>query len=182
MQRLSASRESQAPQTAQMAQVQQGELNFLIFRLGDDEFGLPIETVDEVAQVPAKITHVPKTPEFLEGVVNLRGDILPVIDQRRRFDMPGLAQPQGRRLVVVRTERHRAGLIVDSVSDVLRIAADAIQPAPNLTEQTARLVRGVISLEKSDRIVLLLDPTELLSRAERGMLDAFQAEAGRAEA
>jgi purine-binding chemotaxis protein CheW len=182
MQRLSASRESQAPQTAQMAQAQQGERNFLIFRLGDDEFGLPIETVDEVAQVPAKITRVPKAPEFLEGVVNLRGDILPVIDQRRRFDMPGLAQSQGRRLVVVRAERHRAGLIVDSVSDVLRIAADAIEPPPNLTEQTARLVRGVINLEKSGRIVLLLDPTELLSRAERGMLDAFQAEAGRAEA
>jgi purine-binding chemotaxis protein CheW len=81
---------------------------------------------------------------------------------------------------VVRTERHRAGLIVDGVSDVLRVPADAIEPPPDLTDETARLVRGVINLEQSGRIVLLLDPTELLTRAERGLLDAFQAESGQA--
>jgi purine-binding chemotaxis protein CheW len=83
---------------------------------------------------------------------------------------------------VVRTERHRAGLIVDSVADVLRIPADSVEPAPDLTEETARLVQGVINLEQSDRIVLVLDPKELLTRAEQGVLDAFQSEAGRAEA
>ena len=61
-----------------------------MFRLGDDEFGLPIEAVDEVARVPDQITRLPKTPKFLEGVVNLRGEVLPVVDQRRRFDMPAL--------------------------------------------------------------------------------------------
>ena len=64
------------------------ELRFLVFRLDDDEFALPIEAVDEVARVPDQITRLPKTPKFLEGVVNLRGEVLPVIDQRRRFDMP----------------------------------------------------------------------------------------------
>ena len=97
-----------------------------MFRLGDDEFGLPIDAVVEVAQVPAQITRVPKTPKFLEGVVNLRGDVLPVVDQRRRFDMPALENAEGRRLVVVRTDRHRAGLIVDSVSDVLRTAPTTV--------------------------------------------------------
>ncbi len=67
--------------------------------LDDDEFALPIDAVDEVAQVPAQITRVPKTPKFLEGVVNLRGTVLPVIDQRRRFDMPKREQTKGRRLV-----------------------------------------------------------------------------------
>ena len=62
----------------------------MVFRLGEDEFGLPIEAVDEVARVPDQITRLPKTPKFLEGVVNLRGDVLPVVDQRRRFDMPPL--------------------------------------------------------------------------------------------
>ena len=62
----------------------------LVFRLGSDEFGLPIDTVVEVAQVPAQITRIPKTPKFLEGVINLRGEVLPVVDQRRRFDMPKL--------------------------------------------------------------------------------------------
>jgi purine-binding chemotaxis protein CheW len=70
---------------AARAQEQSGNLSekrkLLVFRLGDDEFGLPVEAVDEVARVPDKITRVPKTPKFLEGVVNLRGDILPVVDQ-----------------------------------------------------------------------------------------------------
>lgn len=158
------------------------EAIFLVFRLGDDEFGLPIDTVVEVAQVPEQITRIPKTPKFLEGVVNLRGEVLPVVDQRRRFELPKLENPQGRRLVVVRTERHRAGLIVDSVSDVLRTSESRIEPAPELTDATTRLVRGVINVEESRRLVLLLDPTELLTRAEQGLLDAFQAKSAKADA
>jgi purine-binding chemotaxis protein CheW len=152
----------------------------VVFRLGDDEFGLPIEAVNEVAQVPDQITRLPRTPKFLEGVVNLRGDVLPVVDQRRRFDMPALAEKGGRRLVVVQTERHRAGLIVDSVSEVLRCSTTDIEPAPNLTNESIRLVQGVINLDKAGRIVLLLDPAELLTRAERGLLDGFEAKTERA--
>src|SRR5690606_23377307 len=111
------------------------------------------------------------------GVVNLRGDVLPVVDQRRRFDMPKLDKLEGRRIVVIQTERHRAGLIVDSVADVLRVAPDAIEPPPALTDATSRLVRGVINLEQSERIVLALDPTEVLTRAEQGLLDNFKASA-----
>ena len=151
------------------------ERQFVVFRLGDDDFGLPIEAVEEVALVPQQISRLPRTPKFLEGVVNLRGDVLPVVDQRRRFDMPPPADRATQRLMVVRSERHRAGLIVDSVSDVLRCPANAIAPAPNLTNEKTRLVHGVINLEKSGRIILLLDPAELLTRAERGLLDAFQA-------
>jgi purine-binding chemotaxis protein CheW len=152
----------------------QREWQFLVFRLGADEFGLPIDAVDEVGDVPATIARVPKTPKFLEGVVNLRGDVLPVVDQRRRFEMPALDAASRRRLVVVRSERPRAGLIVDDVSDVLRVSAGAVEPPPELTDQIGRLVRGVINLERSQRIVLVLDPSELLTPAERGRLDAFQ--------
>lgn len=156
------------------------ERQFVVFRLGDDEFGLPVEAVDEVAHVPDQIARLPKAPKFLEGVINLRGEVLPVVDQRRRFDMPPLAERSGRRLVVVRTERHRAGLIVDSVSEVLRCSASGIEPAPDLTNESVRLVQGVINLERAGRIVLLLDPAELLTRAERGLLDAFEARNTRA--
>jgi purine-binding chemotaxis protein CheW len=149
------------------------ELRFLVFRLSDDEFALPIDAVDEVARVPDQITRLPKTPKFLEGVVNLRGEVLPVIDQRRRFDMPPSAAAAGKRLIVVRTERHRAGLIVDGVSEVLRCAPDKITPSPDLTGDALGLVRSVINLEASGRIVLLLDPSELLTRAELGLLDSF---------
>lgn len=162
---------SQAIDTSRASQEQ--DLRFLVFRLGDDEFALPIDAIDEVARVPEQITRLPKTPKFLEGVVNLRGDVLPVVDQRRRFDMPARAANADRRLVVVRTERHRAGLIVDSVSEVLRCGSQAVKPAPDLTGEALALVRSVINLESAQRIVLLLDPQELLSRAERGLLDKF---------
>jgi purine-binding chemotaxis protein CheW len=157
------------------------ERQFVVFRLGDDEFGLPIEAVNEVARVPDQITRLPKAPKFLEGVVNLRGDVLPVVDQRRRFDMPALEETGGRRLIVVRTERHRAGLIVDSVAEVLRCLSTDIEPAPDLTNEATRLVHGVVNLQAAGRIVLLLDPAELLTRAERGLLDTFQAKSERAK-
>jgi purine-binding chemotaxis protein CheW len=179
MQRLGAGREAAGPEADGEPQ-QRDERQFLVFRLGEEEFALPIEAVDEVARVPEQITRVPRTPKFLEGVVNLRGEVLPVVDQRRRFEMPsGVAGPR-RRLVVVRTERHRAGLIVDSVSEVLRTAADAIEPAPDLTDEPTRLVEGIINLGEAGRMVLLLDPSELLSRTERGLLDAFEAETAQA--
>ena len=154
--------------------IQKNESQFLVFRLGAEEFALPIVAVDEVTRVPDQITRVPKTPKFLEGIINLRGEVLPVIDQRRRFN---LAEFQGdqrrRRLIVVRTDSHRAGLIVDSVSEVLRTANKAIEAAPELTNETTRLIHGMINLDTSGRIVLLLDPAELLNRAERKMLDQF---------
>lgn len=150
------------------------ELRFLVFRLDGNEFALPIDAVDEVARVPEQVTRLPKTPKFLEGVVNLRGVVLPVVDQRRRFDMPPSDGGAARRLVVVTSGAHRAGLIVDSVTEVLRCAADAIQPAPELMAGEAlALVGSVINLQASGRMVLLLDPAELLSRTERGLLDAF---------
>jgi purine-binding chemotaxis protein CheW len=151
-------------------------VTFLIFRLGDDEFGLPIGVVDEVTRMPTQVTKVPNTPAFLEGVCNLRGQVIPVVDQRLRFGMPRLDDGSRRRLIVVRTAHHRAGLIVDSVSEVRRTDADTIADAPNLTGEATRLVNGVINLQQAGRIVLLLDPAELLTRAERGLLDAFQNE------
>jgi purine-binding chemotaxis protein CheW len=180
MQRLKAGGDS-APETEKETGGLLGEeRQFVVFRLGEDEFGLPIEAVNEVARVPEQISRLPRTPRFLEGVVNLRGEVLPVVDQRRRFDMPPLTEKAGRRLIVVRTEKHRAGLIVDAVLEVLRCSADRIEPAPNLTNETVRLVHGVINLEKAGRMVLLLDPAELLTRAERGLLDAFEAKAEKA--
>jgi len=179
MRRLGTQTQDNTAQSVTATGARHKERMFLVFRLGADEFGLPVEAVDEVGEVPSQITRLPKTPKFLEGVVNLRGDVLPVIDQRRRFEMP-VGEGERRRLVVVRTERHRAALIVDGLSDVLRVPEDAVEPPPELTEQIARLVRGVINLEQSQRIVLVLDPAELLTPAERGRLDAFQ-KASRAE-
>jgi purine-binding chemotaxis protein CheW len=172
MKRLGEARDASRAQP----QIDEGseERQFLVFRLGPDEFALPVEAVVEVARAPDRVTRVPKAPKFLEGVINLRGAVLAVIDQRQRFDMPRLDGGDGRRLVVVQTGRHRAGLIVDSVSEVLRTTADAIKDAPDLTEDIARLVNGVVNIESEGRILLILDPAELLTRAERGLLDKFE--------
>jgi purine-binding chemotaxis protein CheW len=172
MKRLGDARGASRPQTKIDAASE--ERKFLVFRLGPDEFALPVEAVVEVARAPDRVTRVPKAPKFLEGVINLRGAVLPVIDQRQRFDMPRLDEGEGRRLVVVQTGRHRAGLIVDSVSEVLRTTADAIKDAPDLTEDIARLVNGVVNIEAEGRILLILDPAELLTRVERGLLDKFE--------
>jgi purine-binding chemotaxis protein CheW len=172
MKRLGEARDASRPQP----QIDEAgeERKFLVFRLGQDEFALPVEAVVEVARAPDRVTRVPKAPKFLEGVINLRGAVVPVIDQRQRFDMPRLDEGDGRRLVVVQTGRHRAGLIVDSVSEVLRTTADAVKEAPDLTEDIARLVNGVVNIEAERRILLILDPAELLTRAERGLLDKFE--------
>ena len=87
--------------------------------------------------------------------------------------MPGGEESARRRLVVVRTGAHRAGLIVDSVSEVLRTSEDEIAPAPALTGESNPLVQGVINLQHSNRMILVLDPSELLTRAERSLLDKF---------
>jgi purine-binding chemotaxis protein CheW len=174
MQRLAGAADTGKVLAVEDGAMSADESQYLVFRLGAEEFGLPIAAVDEVARAPDRITRVPKTPKFLEGVINLRGEVLPVVDQRRRFDLPAFAGDRHRqRLVVVRSDRHRAGLIVDSVSEVLRTRADAIEPAPDLAGEAVRLVQGVVNLGGGGRLVLLLDPAELLSRAERGLLDKF---------
>lgn len=173
MARLGANRSDKAEAAAPAKDA--GEtLQVVVFRLGEEEFGLPLSTVEEVAAAPERLARVPKAPRFLEGVVNLRGEVLPVVDQRRRFDMPPLNNSSGRRLIVVRSGKLRAGLIVDSVSGVVRALREAVEPAPDLTGETNRLVEGVINLQDEGRLVLLLDAAELLTRTERGLLDKFQ--------
>jgi purine-binding chemotaxis protein CheW len=171
MQRLTAAKKDTDTDAAIAAALETRQ--FLVFRLGDEEFGLPIEAIEEVARVPDQIARVPNAPKFLDGVINLRGKVIPVVDQRKRFQMAALTDALSRRLVVVRTSRHTAGLIVDSVSEVLRTAIDDIDVAPDLTGEANKLVKGVVNLEVQKRIVLLLDPEELLSRAEKGLLDKF---------
>jgi purine-binding chemotaxis protein CheW len=177
MQRLGTGSAGLGTRDEGVAEANAEGIRFIVFRLGDDEFGLPVEAVDEVARVPDKVTRVPRTPAFLEGVVNLRGDVLPVIDGRRRFDMPPAEVAERRRLLVVRSERHRAGLIVDAVLGISFATRDAIEPAPDVTGEATRLVQGVVNLEAEGRIVLLLEPADLLTRTERGFIDALAGEA-----
>jgi purine-binding chemotaxis protein CheW len=147
---------------------------FIIFRLGDQDYGIPIAAVSEIARQPDHITRLPKAPAFIDGVMNLRGSVVPIVDLRRRFDL-SMTEPAGsRRILVVAIGAVVAGFLVDSVSEILKVQIDAIQPAPELSPDQMRLISRVINLEARGRMVLLVDPAQLLDQVEADVLAEFR--------
>jgi purine-binding chemotaxis protein CheW len=149
---------------------------FVIFRLGDEHYGLPILSVDEIVRRPDQLTRVPRAPAFVEGVMNLRGKIVPVINQRQRFSVAGAAAGRGLRIVIVTIDGLQAGFVVDAVSEVIGIPARDLSVTPELTADGAQLFDRVANIEGAGRMILLIDPKELLDRAERDVLAAIAAE------
>jgi purine-binding chemotaxis protein CheW len=123
--------------------------------------------VQEILRVPDTLTRVPRTFEALEGVVNLRGQVLPVVDLRTRFGISRLARDERQRIVVLAQGGSPTGFVVDSVLEVLKVAGDDIDAAPVLTEEQARLLGRVANIERQKRMVLLVEPEHLLGAAER---------------
>lgn len=138
----------------------------VIFRLGAEEFAVPIMSVQEIVRVPEVLTRVPKTPDFIEGVINLRGTVLPVIDQRTRLGLPAIERNDGQRIMVYLLGGTRTGFIVDSVAEVLRIGRQQIAPAPEMSQEQSRLIRHVAKLDGDKRLVMMLDPNHLLQGRE----------------
>jgi len=138
----------------------------VIFRLGAEEFGVPIMSVQEIVRVPEVLTRVPKTPAFVEGVINLRGTVLPVIDQRSRLGLPALPRSEGQRIMVYMLGGQRTGFIVDSVAEVLRIPRALVAPAPALSAEQSRLISRIANLQGDKRLVMLIDPRHLLQGGE----------------
>jgi purine-binding chemotaxis protein CheW len=166
---------------------------FVVFRLGEESYGLPIGAVDEVVRRPDQITRVPGAPAFVEGVMNLRGQVVPVIDQRQRFAVKDSEHGSGRRVVIVTIDGLRAGFVVDAVSEVVNISAAEVRTAPALTADGAAMFDRVAILDRHDggrngdrdsgqgsRLILLVDAKALLDRAERDVLAAVGAEAASA--
>lgn len=148
------------------------EEQFVVFRLADEEYGVPIDAVHEIVRVPEQLTRVPRTPPFIEGVVNLRGAVLPVIDQRRRFRLPDAERNDRQRIMVFAIAGVRTGFIVDSVSEVLKIPRSAIVPAPDLAQEADNAVARVANLAAAKRIILMVDVDRLLNRHEVADLKA----------
>ena len=142
----------------------------VVFRLDKEEFGVPIESVQEIVRVPDELTHVPKAPPFVEGVINLRGAVLPVIDLRRRLGLPTVERSDRQRVMVFLIEGMRTGFIVDSVAEVLRIHKSAIEPAPRLSSDQGKLLARMANLEKQKRMVQLIEPAHLVEGNERSDL------------
>jgi purine-binding chemotaxis protein CheW len=138
----------------------------VVFRLGAEEFGVPIDSVQEIVRVPETLTHVPKAPASVEGVINLRGSVLPVVDLRRRLGLATIARNDGQRIVVFLIRGVRTGFIVDAVAEVLKVPRHAIEPAPSLSVEQSTLLARMANLEKQKRMLQLIDPAHLLGEGE----------------
>lgn len=138
-------------------------LQLVSFTLGSEEYGVDILQVQEINRM-TQITNVPQAPEYVEGVINLRGKVVPIVDLRKRLNLETKEYDKNTRIVVVDIEGTVLGLIVDAVSEVLRITASSIEPAPDIvTGINAEFIKGVVKLE--DRLLIFLDLTKVI-RAE----------------
>ncbi len=144
------------------------------FKLGSEEYGVDIAQVQEINRM-VSITHVPRAPQFMEGVINLRGQLIPIIDLRTRFGMPRAEHTKNTRIVVTEIGAKRVGMVVDSVSEVLRLPLEAIEDAPEMIAGVdTEYIRGVGKIE--DRLIILLDLARVISTAEKRELEAAGAE------
>ncbi len=145
------------------------EQQLVVFDLANEHYGLDISAVEGIIKMQA-ITKMPQAPSFVEGVTNLRGTVVPVIDLRKRFGLATLEHTKDTRIVVVYMEKTKIGMIVDGVSEVLRIPEELIEPTPPMvsTVNTA-FIRGIAKLD--NRLVTLLDLSKVLSLEEQMVIN-----------
>jgi purine-binding chemotaxis protein CheW len=154
----------ETPETVQM----------ISFSIGAEQFGLNILMVKEIIMIP-EITEIPNSPDFVEGVINLRGEIMPVLDLRKRLRLRGVqteaARGPGNRILVVEIEGNVTGFIVDSVSKVLAVPSNKVFPPPDIIVGgvQSQYISGVVHLD--DRILVILDFGKILSHEEKDVLE-----------
>jgi purine-binding chemotaxis protein CheW len=140
----------------------------VVLNLGDEQYGVDIGRVQEIIR-PQVITRVPHTPAFVEGIINLRGRVIPVIDLCARFGLPRREQTKETRIAVSDVAGVTVGLVVDGVSEVLRIDRACIEPpSPIVAGVDSSFIRGIAKLD--GRLVILLEVDRILSREEHGAL------------
>ena len=146
------------------------EEQLVVFMLANECYGVDIARVHEIIRLQA-ITKVPRTPAYVEGIINLRGRVNPVVDLRHRLDLPVEEPTSSSRIVIVEMGGQTLGLIVDAVSEVLRISSAIVEPPSSiLTSIDAEYIRGIAKL--ADRLVILLDLEKVMSILEPGAIAA----------
>ena len=152
---------------------------YLTFSLGDEVYGIDIRVVIEIIGIQ-KITNVPEVPDYVRGIINLRGKIIPVVDMRLRFRREYREYTDRTCVIVVEINGVLIGLIVDGVSEVLDIAEDKVVPPPELKASQNKYIRGIGKLESN--VVLLLDWEKLFSEDDQELLsDAMGSDAENGE-
>ncbi|GFE60174.1 chemotaxis protein CheW [Geobacter sp. AOG2] len=145
----------------------QGELAQLVsFNIFNEEYGVEVLKVREIIRMTA-ITHIPNTPPHVEGVINLRGKVIPIMSMRKRFGMAETESDSQTRIIVIDVGGDLTGFIVDSVAEVIRISGSEIQPPPSMASGgiEQEFIVGVVN--RPDRLLILLDPDKMLSQTER---------------
>ncbi len=146
-----------------------GRLRQLVtFKLGSEEYGVGIMRVQEIIRFQ-EVTRVPQMPAFIEGVINLRGRVIPVIDLRKRFDLGAAEIGAQTRIVVVNVEGRVLGVVVDAVSEVLRVSEDQVEPPPTVVSGIGHdYLEGVGKVQ--GRLIILLNLDRILSGTEKQKL------------
>lgn len=156
-------------ETAEITDIRQ----YLTFKLGDEVFAVDVAQVREILEF-VSITKVPRTPEFMRGVINVRGSVVPVVDMRLKFGMPGAEETINTCIVVVEiildSETTVLGALVDSVQEVSEFAPDQIEPTPTLgTHMNVDFIKGIG--KQDEEFVMILDIDRIFSTAELATLD-----------
>jgi purine-binding chemotaxis protein CheW len=151
------------PQTEEVIQL-------VSFTIGKEEFGLDIQSIQEINRM-VEITRVPNSPEFVSGVINLRGKVIPIIDLRKRFGFPPKESDRNTRIIVVELSGMVVGFVVDSVSEVLRIPKNITEPPPSIVAGIgSEYITAVAKLE--NRLLILLDLERILKDKEKQQLES----------
>jgi purine-binding chemotaxis protein CheW len=133
------------------------DYQIVIFELASELFGLQIAAVESIIKLQP-ITQVPHAPSFVEGVTNLRGNVLPVIDLRKRFGFEAMQVDKNSRIIVVNVDKVKVGMLVDAVKEVLTISEQAVEPAPSITMTVdSNFITGIVKITKNLVILLNLD-------------------------
>ena len=143
------------------------DVQLVIFKLENEDYGLPISKVQEINRMVA-VTKLPQTPDFMEGIINLRGRVIPVVDLRKRFGFTAEEYQDATRIMVVDISGQTLGLVVDAVNEVVKIAGDCIEPPPQSFVMNAQFVQGIAKM--ADRLVILLDIDCILTSQESVLL------------
>ena len=147
------------------------ELQCVVFELQNESYGVDITAVESIIKMQ-EITTLPHAPTFMEGITNLRGAIVPVIDLRKRFGMIVQESTRDTRIVIANMRGHKVGLVVDAVSQVIRIPEEAIEPPPQMSVTlNSAFIKAVAKLE--DQLIILLELDRVLNTEERESAVAF---------
>ena len=151
------------------------ENQLVAFNLAEEHYGVDIGAVESIIKMQP-ITVVPRAPAFVEGVINLRGSVLPVIDLGKRFGLPAEKETKETRIVVVEVMGTNVGMVVDAVSEVLRVSDEDIEPpSPVVTTVDSAFITGIAKVD--ERLIILLDLAKVFSTEEQADLQSLKQEA-----